>query len=141
MTPLKIVKLVQTCSACPSQWDAWTDAGDYVYIRYRSGLLSVSQGDELQDRIFAVIHGGQYDGEMDVNELAKLTSGILDLSQFVTEKPPAWVTALEYEVRSSTLTAQEWIALWEQFARVTFPTMPTEEVITAKATLREALPA
>lgn len=32
-----IVKAVQTCWACPSQWDAWTDTDQYLYLRYRYG--------------------------------------------------------------------------------------------------------
>lgn len=34
---MRIVKAIQTCWACPSQWDAWTDEGEYVYLRYRHG--------------------------------------------------------------------------------------------------------
>lgn len=30
-----LTKVVQTCSACPSQWDAWTTTGQYLYLRYR----------------------------------------------------------------------------------------------------------
>lgn len=30
-----IVKAVQTCLACPSQWDAWDSEGRYWYLRYR----------------------------------------------------------------------------------------------------------
>ncbi|MFC9247427.1 hypothetical protein ACFT7S_26525 [Streptomyces sp. NPDC057136] len=32
-----LVRVVQTCSACPSQWDAWTADGQYLYLRYRHG--------------------------------------------------------------------------------------------------------
>ncbi len=32
-----IVRAVQTCHACPSQWDAWDEDGQYWYLRYRSG--------------------------------------------------------------------------------------------------------
>jgi hypothetical protein len=32
-----IVKAVQTCAAYPSAWDAWTDDGRYLYLRYRYG--------------------------------------------------------------------------------------------------------
>jgi hypothetical protein len=32
-----LVRAVRTCSACPSQWDAWDAAGQYYYLRYRSG--------------------------------------------------------------------------------------------------------
>ncbi|WP_093863428.1 hypothetical protein [Streptomyces sp. TLI_053] len=33
----KLVRVVQTCSAYPSQWDAWTADGQYLYLRYRHG--------------------------------------------------------------------------------------------------------
>jgi len=29
------MKAVQTCSACPSQWDAWDLDGNYWYLRHR----------------------------------------------------------------------------------------------------------
>lgn len=32
-----LVKVLQTCSACPSQWDAWDDQGNYWYLRFRHG--------------------------------------------------------------------------------------------------------
>lgn len=35
---IRIVKAVHTCTACPSQWDAWTDDGTYLYLRYRYGI-------------------------------------------------------------------------------------------------------
>lgn len=33
----KLRRVVQTCSAYPSQWDAWTADGQYLYLRYRHG--------------------------------------------------------------------------------------------------------
>lgn len=38
---LTLAKVIQTCAACPSQWDAWTEDGTYVYLRYRHGLGTV----------------------------------------------------------------------------------------------------
>lgn len=38
----EVVKLEQTCEMCPSQWDAFGPNGEYYYIRYRWGYLSVS---------------------------------------------------------------------------------------------------
>ncbi|MGA5314113.1 hypothetical protein ACPCTK_08320 [Streptomyces pseudogriseolus] len=32
-----LVRVVRTCSAHPSQWDAWTADGQYLYLRYRHG--------------------------------------------------------------------------------------------------------
>lgn len=37
---LTIVCAVQTCLACPSQWDAWNADGQYFYFRFRSGYGS-----------------------------------------------------------------------------------------------------
>ncbi|MGW0647882.1 hypothetical protein ACWD4T_03600 [Streptomyces umbrinus] len=37
----RIARAVRTCRACPSQWDAWTLGGQYLYLRYRSGIGSV----------------------------------------------------------------------------------------------------
>lgn len=37
-----LAKVVQTCFACPSQWDAWTPDGRYVYLRFRWGHGTVS---------------------------------------------------------------------------------------------------
>ncbi|MFC1436604.1 hypothetical protein ACEZDB_38825 [Streptacidiphilus sp. N1-3] len=34
----KLTRVVQTCSSHPSQWDAWTADGRYVYLRYRHGV-------------------------------------------------------------------------------------------------------
>ncbi|MEE1782506.1 hypothetical protein PUR71_06160 [Streptomyces sp. SP17BM10] len=36
-----LARVVQTCSASPSQWDAWTTTGRYLYLRYRHGNGSV----------------------------------------------------------------------------------------------------
>ena len=37
MSEVILVKAVQTCVACPSQWDAWDLDGNYWYLRYRHG--------------------------------------------------------------------------------------------------------
>lgn len=38
-----VVKAVQTCPSCPSQWDAWTDNGQYLYLRFRHGVGTVEE--------------------------------------------------------------------------------------------------
>lgn len=40
-----IVKAVQTCAGRPSEWDVWTDAGQYLYLRYRSGVGTAEEFD------------------------------------------------------------------------------------------------
>lgn len=48
---IELAKVTQTCTACPSQWDAWSTDGKYVYIRYRSGILTVEvSGDKVFER-------------------------------------------------------------------------------------------
>lgn len=39
----RLVRVVETCHACPSQWDAWTTEGQYLYLRYRHGIGSVEE--------------------------------------------------------------------------------------------------
>jgi hypothetical protein len=39
---MKIVRAEQTSLACPSQWDAWTENGQYLYLRYRHGHGTVT---------------------------------------------------------------------------------------------------
>ncbi|MFF0139698.1 hypothetical protein ACFYRN_24995 [Streptomyces sp. NPDC005227] len=36
-----LARVVRTCEAVPSQWDAWTTRGQYLYLRYRSGIGTV----------------------------------------------------------------------------------------------------
>ena len=35
MSEVILVKVHETCGACPSQWDAWDLDGNYWYLRYR----------------------------------------------------------------------------------------------------------
>lgn len=43
VTPAALVRVVRTCAAYPSQWDAWTADGRYLYLRYRHGTGSVEE--------------------------------------------------------------------------------------------------
>ncbi|WP_432103658.1 hypothetical protein [Streptomyces sp. bgisy091] len=38
-----LAQVVRTCLASPSQWDAWTTDGQYLYLRYRHGEGTVEQ--------------------------------------------------------------------------------------------------
>lgn len=40
-----LAKVVETCPSIPSQWDAWTTDGQYLYLRYRSGIGTVDAYD------------------------------------------------------------------------------------------------
>jgi hypothetical protein len=43
--PIVLARVVETCAACPNQWDAWTTSGQYLYLRYRSGIGTVDAYD------------------------------------------------------------------------------------------------
>ncbi|MEV7074342.1 hypothetical protein ACIQJT_33575 [Streptomyces sp. NPDC091972] len=38
-----LARVVQTCGGCPSQSEAWTTRGRYLYFRYRHGEGTVEQ--------------------------------------------------------------------------------------------------
>lgn len=40
---LTLARVIETCHAVPSQWDAWTPDGQYLYLRYRFGRGTVEQ--------------------------------------------------------------------------------------------------
>ena len=86
-----IKSIERTCIACPSQWEAETDDGRVVYIRYRFGKLTVGIGATLSDAVGAgwshpkrgellLVHndGSELGGDMDFDEMRDLTSDVLD---------------------------------------------------------------
>ena len=74
----KVKEYEQTCCACPSQWDIYTDDGHYIYVRYRWGYLSLTLDD--QEQIFGMQVRDGLNGYMDTDELKELTKEILDWS-------------------------------------------------------------
>ncbi len=75
-------RVVQTCEACPSQWNAWTVGGQYLYLRYRSGIGTVDAYDtedseqwpQTPDGAVARFDtGDRLDGEMDLPEFCQRT--------------------------------------------------------------------
>jgi hypothetical protein len=87
-----IVKAVQTCVACPSQWDAWDSAGNYWYLRYRSGLGQARQyalgpgwfedGDAEPLRVLTFEFGDPLDGSIGLEKFAELAGLTLELAEY-----------------------------------------------------------
>lgn len=70
---MKVVLAEQVCFVCPSAWDVVTDAGDYLYLKYRSGMASVWR--ELGDRLVlvtSVAFGGPLDGWTTLEKFARV---------------------------------------------------------------------
>lgn len=70
-----IEEIYKTCEACPSQWQGKLETGEYVYIRYRWGVLSIGYDADynnavLQNKVTLSI-GGDYDGTMSSSEMIK----------------------------------------------------------------------
>lgn len=69
MTPtpesVTLIRLEQTCWACPSQWDAWDSEGGYYYIRFRWGFLSVSKGSSDTWDDHEEVYGRQISDDLD----------------------------------------------------------------------------
>lgn len=64
----------KTCPACPAQWEAKTDDGKSVYVRYRHGGLRIDVDGETK---FMWQHPSDgWDGVMSFAKLKALTEGV-----------------------------------------------------------------
>lgn len=78
-----ITKLLNTCSACPSQWYAWDASGQKYYIRFRWGdfeMVTVageelSTADTMGRNLVEYCSDDGYDGSMDFERLKEVTAG------------------------------------------------------------------
>lgn len=84
----KVKEIMQTCRACPSQWEGYTEDNRQIYVRYRWGYLSVRVGPENDHEEFAAVRGNEIFGQQLGGEYA----GILcyDELQDVTRDRIAW---------------------------------------------------
>ena len=88
--PLKVVQLSQTCTACPSQWEGRLSNGDYVYIRYRWGNLTIETGATPDEAVGGNLYvdeqlGDDFDGYIELPAVARASAGIFDFSSV---RPP-----------------------------------------------------
>lgn len=83
-----VKEIEQTCFACPSQWEGFTDDDQCIYIRFRWGSLSVRIGSQGDKSEFAGVHGKEilrkqlgdsYLGFLEYEELVKATSELIQL--------------------------------------------------------------
>lgn len=78
--PLVLARAIRTCTAVPSQWNAWTVNGQYLYLRYRSGIGTVDAYDTDDSeqwtqppdgRVAIFDTGEQYGGDMSLTEFCE----------------------------------------------------------------------
>lgn len=92
-----IVKAECTCRACPSQWDAWTDTGQYLYLRFRhsSGTVEMYSTDDWleTDEVGVLVasfgRGDGWDGEIGLDEFCARAGLVLALPPGATDVVPA----------------------------------------------------
>jgi len=76
--------LIRTCERSPSQWEAQTADGRYLYVRYRWGCLEIGMGVSMDaavangGNIFEKQLGDKLDGSMELEDLRKATSGLIE---------------------------------------------------------------
>lgn len=71
--------MVQTCSACPSQWSGWDIHDNEYYLRYRWGYGVVLLGGDHEALMIASFrHGDSLDGFIELEKFAELAG--LDVS-------------------------------------------------------------
>lgn len=88
-----VVKAVQTCSACPAQWDAWDSLGRYWYLRYRHGYGEARQYPqgpgwweaetvEPATEVLSFEFGDSLDGYIELTEFAEKAGLRLELAGY-----------------------------------------------------------
>ena len=80
---MKVKDVIQTCEACPSQWDAKTEDDRNVYIRYRWGWLQIHISNKpygdvfgLDCQVYQQQLGGEYDGIISWTKVHKILEQI-----------------------------------------------------------------
>jgi hypothetical protein len=68
-----LARVVRTCTACPSQWDAWTVTGQYLYLRYRWSVGEVIEdvgpdGDLAAEPVISFGEPGGLEGSISLAE-------------------------------------------------------------------------
>lgn len=96
--PYQLTKVVQTCFACPSQWDAWDAEGNYYYLRYRHGWGRVDvngrrpgDGQVESKTIVEFDRNDPLDGVIDLEEFIAEVSDVVELA------PNAEVTSMDWD--------------------------------------------
>lgn len=75
-----LASIVQTCEACPSQWEGHFDDGIMFYCRYRHGRLTIESSTEPTSNVMEAMEnlildkdmGDSFDGVMDTETLYQI---------------------------------------------------------------------
>ena len=91
---IKIVKAIQTSIACPAQWDAWDEHGQYYYFRFRHGHGSITKYEnadwvgakppQKREHVTDFQVDDEWLGEISLEEFAMRTGIVLDSNLVAT---------------------------------------------------------
>lgn len=97
---LTLVRIIQTCIACPAQWDAWDAEGNYYYLKYRGGHGQVRQyetadwveaaEDELVRIVADFRYGHPLDGSLSLEDFAELAGIAIAENAMITGLGDYW---------------------------------------------------
>jgi hypothetical protein len=78
----RVATMVQTCWACPAQWELTLKDGREVYVRYRFGTLSITLNPWTEDEeiLWYEKFGGQWNGDLTAEDLMEHTKEVFDWS-------------------------------------------------------------
>ncbi|QVJ03089.1 hypothetical protein KGD82_13725 [Nocardiopsis eucommiae] len=68
---ITIARAEQTSYGCPTQWNAWTDGDEYLYLRFRHGLGTVQDEDRDTLAEFDTDDDPELDGVISLTEFAR----------------------------------------------------------------------
>lgn len=83
---ITVVRIINTCQACPSQWEGATADGRVIYVRYRWGNLRINIGPQGDNTLRSALHGdevvhltlgGDLDGSISYDDLRAATAGVI----------------------------------------------------------------
>ncbi len=74
----KVDTLIQTCEACPAQWEGRFKDGREFYIRYRWGWLRVDV--PFGHTVYEVKIGNDWNGTLSEHAMKLATNNVLDFS-------------------------------------------------------------
>ena len=79
---MEIRDIQQTCYACPSQWEAKTEDGRGVYIRYRWGRLTIHVSHKAGEHgldgscVYSKQIGDEYDGVIPIEKVTPIIQAL-----------------------------------------------------------------
>lgn len=77
MTSNRVTEIVQTCGACPSQWEGRLEDGSHFYARFRYGTLRVSVASTLEAAISGEADDGRDTRDLFFRQISDSLDGVM----------------------------------------------------------------